>query len=166
MVPCLTGVSARLYILDRNHEAFHYGEQVVLEPGQWTALRFDIPQLADVCVECAGVEWIPTNRRPSPFVAYLDAFHYSGLPDYSIDFTEERLEAWTGTHVEVSQFTYLRGLWTLEDGQLSGAYSGESAECYTGDRQWRDYVFSAVVIPQKGDYRPCGWDPGADLPGS
>jgi hypothetical protein len=82
----------------------------------------------------------------------VDEIKFSGKPDYRIDFAKERLEKWTGLHIEVSQMTYLRGLWTLEDGQLSGSYSGETAECYTGKLTWDDYIFEALVIPQLGEH--------------
>ena len=34
---------------------------------------------------------------------------------------------------------------------MSGSYSGEPAESYTGDYYWRDYSFEAIVIPKSGE---------------
>jgi ADP-ribosylglycohydrolase len=154
MVPATVGagVQARLYVKDGNSGVRRYGEKVRLEPGQWTQLRYDIPAMSNVCLEEAGVEWIPESGYGAILTAYVDDFHFAGGPDYAIDFAHERLERWHGLHIEVSQFTYLRGQWTLEDGQLSGSYFGEPAECYTGDLSWRDYTVEAVVIPQLGDH--------------
>lgn len=47
--------------------------------------------------------------------------------------------------------TYLRGIWTLENGELSGSYFGETAESYTGRLDWEDYAFETVVVPQLGN---------------
>ncbi len=145
-------VSARLYVKDRNAGVRHYGEKVELAAGQWTELRYDIPAMDNVCIEEAGVEWIPAEGWNSNLVAYIDDFTFSGKPDYRIDFSHERLEKWNVLHIEVSQCTYLRGIWTLEEGELSGSYYGEPAECYTGDLNWRDYTFTAVVKPKAGTH--------------
>jgi hypothetical protein len=149
-------VKAGLYIKDRNAEKRYYGEKVSLTAGEWENLVFDIPSLKGVCIEEAGIEFIPVQEErrigglPS-LIAYVDDFTFSGQPDYEIEFENERLEKWNGLHIEVSQFTYLRGLWTLENGELSGSYYGEPAEAYTGDINWRDYEFKATVIPKLGD---------------
>jgi ADP-ribosylglycohydrolase len=150
-------VEARLYVKDRNSGEKYYGERQKLVPGQWMHLTFSIPAMKAVCIESAGVELIPIQEERRhlqlpTFIAYIDDFHFSGIPDYTVDFASERLEKWNVLHNEVSQFTYLRGLWTLEDGQLSGSYYGEPAECYTGDLKWQDYKYVAEVIPMKGEH--------------
>jgi ADP-ribosylglycohydrolase len=152
MVPSTAGakVQARLYVKDGNGNVRYYGETIKLTPDQWTALTFTIPAMKGICLEEAGVEFIPIEGYQ--LIAYLDDFSFSGKPDYEIDFAKERLEKWHELHIEVSQFTYLRGLWTLEDGELSGSYYGEPAEAYTGDLKWKDYSFEAVVHPKLGDY--------------
>lgn len=144
-------IQARLYVKDRNTNVRHYGSKVVLTPGDWQELEYTIPAMDNVCLLEAGIEFIPESGGIA-FIVYIDDFGFSGQPDYSIDFASERLEKWNGLHIEVSQFTYLRGKWTLDDGKLSGSYYGESAECYTGDLQWRDYEFSASVIPKLGSF--------------
>jgi hypothetical protein len=157
MTPASNGfrVKARLFVKDGNEGRFYYGEAVELANGVWTQLQFSIPRLSHVCLEQAGIELIPlmgkSLKGPS-LVCYVDEMKFSGKPDYRIDFAKERLEKWTGLHIEVSQMTYLRGLWTLEDGQLSGSYSGETAECYTGMLTWDDYIFEALVIPKLGEH--------------
>jgi ADP-ribosylglycohydrolase len=152
-------VNVRLYVKDRNAQERRYGPFVSLKPGEWEHLVYTIPPLKNVCLEEAGIELLPVQEErrhlqlPS-LIAYMDDFKISGKPDYAIDFAGERIETWNPLHNEVSQFTYLRGLWTLEDGELSGSYHGEPAECYTGHYQWENYRFQALVIPKSGsDHR-------------
>ncbi|SDX09140.1 ADP-ribosylglycohydrolase family protein [Paenibacillus sp. CF384] len=142
-------IQVRLYVRDRNADVRHYGEKITLAPGEWTKLAYSIPAMENVCLLEAGIEWIPEGGW-GPLIAYVDDMQFAGKPDYAIDFAQERLEKWNGIHIEVSQLTYLRGLWTLDEGKLCGSYYGESAESYTGDLQWKDYRFAASVIPQSG----------------
>ncbi|MBP3967270.1 ADP-ribosylglycohydrolase family protein [Paenibacillus lignilyticus] len=143
---------ARLYVKDGNSGKRHYGETVVLTRGKWEPLRYDIPALADACLVEAGIEFIPNNSAWDGLVAYVDDFHLTGKPDYSIDFRKEQPEFWHVDHVEVSQFSYHRGFWLLENGELSGSYAGEPAECYTGELNWKDYTHEAVLVPKLGSH--------------
>jgi ADP-ribosylglycohydrolase len=154
-------VKARLYVKDGNAVAagtgdggYLYGETVEIKVGEWTSLQLVIPPLSGACLEQAGVEFIPAPTRGSSptLICYIDDVHFSGKPNYRVDFAKERLEKWTGLHIEVSQMTFLRGIWTLENGELSGSYHGESAECYTGDLTWDDYIFEAELIPKLGEH--------------
>jgi ADP-ribosylglycohydrolase len=150
-------VNARMYIKDRNADQRHYGPFVPLKVGEWARVAFDLPAMQNVCLSEAGVELVPVQEErrhlqlPS-LIAYIDDFAISGKPDYAVDFAAERIEKWNVLHNEVSQLTYLRGLWTLEDGELSGSYYGEPAEIYTGHHEWRDYRYEAAVIPQLGQH--------------
>ncbi|REK75868.1 ADP-ribosylglycohydrolase family protein [Paenibacillus paeoniae] len=144
-------VKAAMYVMDGNSSERCYGNFVELIPGQWLEARFDIPFRSGACLEEAGIELIPLDGWVSELVVYVDDFTFSGKPNYEVDFSKERLEVWNSMHTEISQFTYLRGLWTLEDGELSGSYPSESAECYTGDLAWTDYRMEAELIPKFGD---------------
>ncbi|MFW6381610.1 MAG: ADP-ribosylglycohydrolase family protein, partial [Bacillota bacterium] len=153
----LEKVKARLFVQERNQRQKYYGEKVDLVPGNWIKVKYSIPRLENACLEKAGIELIPVEEErwrrlgfPS-LIAYIDDFRFTGTPDYSVDFSQEQLEVWNGLHKEVSQFTYLRGLWTLDKGELSGSYYGEPAEAYTGDLYWKDYCFKAGVKPELGD---------------
>ncbi|WHY66479.1 ADP-ribosylglycohydrolase family protein [Neobacillus sp. SuZ13] len=154
LVPDDLGIraKARLYVKDGNKGSYFYGEEKIVEPGKFCSLKYAIPALQDVHIEEAGIEFVPVVDRyyTGSLIAYIDSFDFSGSPDYEINFKNERMEHWTPLHLEVSQFTYLRGIWSLEDGELSGSYFGEPAECYTGEREWRDYQFSAEVKPKLG----------------
>lgn len=146
-------VEARLYVRERNQDKYYYGEKVKLTPGDWQKFNYSIPSLEAACLSEAGIELIPVrNEKEKPFIIYIDDFNFSGIPNYSVDFGKETMEEWEPLHLEVSQFTYLRGMWKLEDGELSGSYCGEPAEAYTGDIQWQDYTFTAVIIPKLGQY--------------
>lgn len=157
MLPAAGGqrVKARMYVKDGNKGTYYYGEAVQLQADVWTRLQFRIPRLNDSCLEEAGIELIPMDGKgakgPS-LVCYVDDVDFGGKPDYAVDFAGERIEKWNGLHLEVSQMTYLRGIWTLEDGELSGSYCGEPAECYTGMLDWDDYSFEAVVVPKLGGH--------------
>jgi len=141
-------VLARLYAKDGNGDVRHYGEKTTIAKDAWQKLTYRIPAMSGSCLEEVGVELIPAEN--GPLVCYIDDFDFGGVPEYEVLFEKERLEQWNALHIEVSQCTYLRGIWTLEDGELSGSYYGEPAECYTGDLAWRDYRFEAEVIPKVG----------------
>lgn len=83
-------------------------------------------------------------------VVLLDDMDYSGVPDYSVDFNRESVENWSPSHREISQFTYLKGIWRLEDGVLSGSCA-DFGETYTGGREWTDYRFTASLCPILGE---------------
>lgn len=153
-VSAYTEVRMRLYVRDRATGVRHYGDPVTIKKGEWVLVHYKIPALDNVCLTEAGVEWIPVGgwMDQRELIVYLDEMQFSGSPEYRIDFSGERLEKWTPTHLEVSQFSYLRGIWTLEDGCLSGSHAKEPAECYTGELDWQDVTFSATVIPQLGQH--------------
>lgn len=154
MIPELmreVGILACLYVKDGNSGNYIESGKTDLAPGKWTQLTFEIPFMEGACLEEAGVKLIPKTGMNNAIVAYLDDFDFSGEPDYTVDFRKERIEEWNGLHKEVSQFTYLKGIWTLEDGELSGSCC-DFGEAYTGAYDWQDYVFEATVIPVLGEY--------------
>lgn len=151
-------IKARIYVRDAHTEVRHYGEFLPLEAGAWTPILYQIPPMDGVCINQVGVEFVPTESstmlNEASMIVYLDDMDFSGDPNYAVDFSKERHEAWTQIplRIEITQFTYLRGIWRLEDGDLSGSGYGDSAECFTGDLGWDDYRFGAVVRPQTGSY--------------
>jgi hypothetical protein len=76
--------------------------------------------------------------------------NFCGNPEYTIDFKKERMEVWNVLHQEVSQFSYLKGIWKLENGELSGSCS-DFGEAYTGANSWTDYSFEATLVPHVGE---------------
>ncbi|AUS97883.1 hypothetical protein CDQ84_00400 [Clostridium thermosuccinogenes] len=144
-------VKAWLYVKDLNSGKVYESGKTLLKKGEWAELAYDIPKLDGVCISEGGVKFMPAGGESSTFIAYLDDFDFTGEPDYSIDFTRERMEAWNAQKKEVSQFTYLKGIWKLEDGELSGSCS-DYGEAYTGNFCWKDYSFEATMIPRLGEF--------------
>lgn len=144
---------ACLYVKNGNTGEFIESEKVTLIKGEWQKLTFDIPCLDGVCIEEVGVKFIAgcVENWNATLLVYMDKFDFRGRPDYSIDFSKERMDVWQGLHQEVSQFTYLNGIWLLENGELSGSCSNY-AEAYTGGYDWTDYSFEATLKPKMGEY--------------
>jgi hypothetical protein len=148
-----TPLQARLYAHDLNSGKDIESDPVVLQPGQWETLTFAIPHMDHACLSKAGVrldtlKWMYAKRNPIDL--YITDFDFRGQADYSVDFACERMEFWNGLHKEVSQFSFLKGIWTLEGGELSGSCA-DFGEAYTGDYAWRDLTFSVDVTPQTGN---------------
>jgi len=144
-------VLACLYVKDGNSGCYIESPKTDLNIGEWTELTFDIPKMHGACLVEAGIKLIPKNAWNSDLVVYLDDFDFTGKPEYTIDFTKEKMEIWNGLHQEVSQFTYLKGIWKLEEGVLSGSCC-DFGEAYTGAHDWNDYTYKVTLIPQLGDH--------------
>jgi ADP-ribosylglycohydrolase len=145
------GVTACVYVRDRNTGKEFACDGVVLQPGRWAEMEYSIPRLEGACIEEAGVRLIPHGRRDVTLTVYIDDVDFLGLPDYALDFSKERMEIWNTLHREVSQFTCLKGIWELEDGELSGSCS-DFGEAYTGAADWKDYTLEAVMTPKLGGH--------------
>jgi ADP-ribosylglycohydrolase len=143
------GVLACLYVKDSNSGCYVESPKSDLVPGEWTEFDFNIPKMEGACLEEAGVKLILKNAWNSALVVYLDDFDFTGTPEYAIDFSKEKMEVWNGLHQEVGQFTYLKGIWKIEDGHLRGSCC-DFGEAYTGAHDWNDYSYSVTLIPQLG----------------
>lgn len=139
-------VRAGLYVLDGNDDRIYAGESVELKKGEWTCLSYTIPALSGACIEQAGVLLEPLEGWGDDALLYLDDMTFSGTPEYTLDFSRERIEKWTVHHQEVSQMTKLKGIWYLEDGCLTGSCA-DFGEAYTGDVAWRDYEATCTLRP-------------------
>ncbi|QGH36241.1 hypothetical protein GI584_20315 [Gracilibacillus salitolerans] len=151
-------VNVRLYVKDRNSNKRYYSQTQLMTVNKWLSLEYKIPYMEGVCIEEAGVEFIPVQEErrhlelPS-LITYVDNMEFAGEPDYVLDFQKEQVEHWNNLHKEVSQLTYLRGLWTLNEQSLIGTYhADEPSEAYTGDLNWKDYQLQLAVTPEIGDY--------------
>ena len=143
-------IQACLYVYDGNKEIDIESDKIMLTRGVWQYLNFRIPALSGACIEEAGIKVVYTGEDNNEFEVFIDDFKYSGTPDYTLDFSKERMEVWTQLHREVSQLTYLKGIWELEEGELSGSCC-DLGEAYTGSPEWKDYLFEAVIVPKIGD---------------
>jgi ADP-ribosylglycohydrolase len=140
-----------LYVRDRGTGIVHASERTPLVPGRWHEISWSVPPMSGACLEEAGVTVIPlSGHARTAVVVYVDDVAFDGAPEYDIDFARERIETWNLLHREVSQFTYLKGIWKLEDGALSGSCC-DDGEAYTGGHAWTDYRFEAVLEPQLGE---------------
>jgi len=139
--PC----SAALYALDANSGKMIKADDIDIN-SEWKDLNFTIPSGNGVCIDEIGVSVYVKDSWNASAVIFIDEFTVTGNAGYGIDFSKERNEYWHVHHREVSQFTYLRGIWKIENNQLSG--TGPSfAEAYTGSIDWEDIDFSAKVTP-------------------
>lgn len=144
-------VKVCLYIKDGNSGEIFEGDGITLSSGKWEELLFETPYLEGACIEEVGIRIFSGYDRDGTIIAYLDDFDFLGMPHYTIDFEKEKIEEWHILHKEVSQFTYFKGIWTLEDGVLSGSCC-DIGEAYTGNISWKDYTFEATLIPQLGTH--------------
>jgi len=138
-------LQAGLYVWDDNHGAGHHSPGAALTPGQWHELEYTIPPLHGACLSETGVIFRNLGE-PWSGSALLTDFDWSGAPNFSFDFARERHE-----YDAISQWTYLRGYWRLDDGGYHGSGAGIS-ESYTGDVDWTDYVLRVCLTPLRGGH--------------
>jgi len=142
------GLYACLILRDRDGAELKAGESAPLTPGTWVELSMTADCPRDSLIARAGIRI--TGRAEGSFQVFVDDFDFTGPADYRIDFSKERMEVWNPNHREVSQMTYLRGIWVLEGGRLSA--SGTSpCEGYTGYFHWRECKVSSTFIPMVGE---------------
>jgi len=146
---CGLELYAALYVRDRNRDGkLVETERVRLVPGEDCELKMDIPVLEHMLIDEIGVRIVTGANVPSGYsdaaLVYLKEFRVDGMAKYDIDFKHERMEMYTGLHREVSQFTFLKGAWSLEDGRLMGSVN-DYGEIYTGDLRWTDYSLEGSI---------------------
>lgn len=145
---CALELYAALYAHDRNRDEIIKGRSLRLVPGEAMSFEMDIPSNPHMLIDEMGVRVIAGGDAGFGPVdnglVYIDEVRIEGKPRYDIDFHYERMEAYTNLHREVSQFTYLKGNWVIENGRLTGN-SNDYGECYTGDIRWKDYSLEASM---------------------
>lgn len=140
-----THLRAGLYVHDDNSGKYHQGTALPLTPGAWHDLVFQIPTLNNALLIEAGVA--PGNwGEPWTGNLFLERLDWSGTPSFSNDFGSERPE-----YGAISQWTFLRGYWRLEDNAYHGSGAGIN-ESYTGDVAWRDYELTVRLRPLLGSH--------------
>ena len=102
-------------------------------------LTYDIPSGAHMLIDETGICIMVGADRACTPVVYVDEVMFEGQPKYDVDFRFERMECYTSLHRVPSQFTTLKGIWTLDQGCLMGS-AADFGECYTGDLRWEDYA--------------------------
>lgn len=150
-----TGLHVRLFAEDDFTGRRLYSDLFVLS-GEWQRVSYRIPNAENFVIGKIGMEYAvsgDSSLREKSFSLkwFLDELKVYGPADYAIDFATQRMEKWNALHQTVSQLTYLRGIWRLEDGRLAGGHGYEPAECYTGSHLWDDYRFRVKLTPLKGE---------------
>lgn len=151
-----TGLHVRLFAEDDFTGRRLYGDLFVLN-GDWQQVSYRIPCADDFVIGKIGMEYAvsgDSSLREKSFSLkwFLDEMKVYGSADYAIDFASQRMEKWSALHQTVSQLTYLRGIWRLEDGRLAGGHGYEPAESYTGSHRWTDYRFRTKLVPLSGEH--------------
>ncbi len=134
---------AGLYVWDDNRRQPLQGRAVGLEPGKWTRLSWEIPEMDGALLSQVGI-FVRNLGGPWSGSLYLANLDWKGTPRFRYDFDRERLE-----YGAASQWTYLRGFWRLEDGAYHGS-GPEINESYSGAPDWQDYTLSARMTPLLG----------------
>ena len=133
-VECGKG-NARLFYRDR-----HTGKVVCSESGSGKlSLKIDADR--EALVDRVGIL--------SDGETILRRFKITGNADYRVNFSREYVEDYSLEHKEVSQCTYFKGLWTLEEGCLFGRCCDEG-ELYTS-LPMRDYTLQTRMTLCLGD---------------
>ncbi|HIU75023.1 MAG TPA: ADP-ribosylglycohydrolase family protein [Candidatus Pelethocola excrementipullorum] len=141
-----------LYVRDAHSGKIYQSEKTELEKGKWEELSFAIPALEGALIDEMGFCFHVQGRHTQifDFVGLIDDLYADGQAAYTIELEKEREEIWTILHKEISQFTKLKGLMYLEDGQMHLSCS-DFAEAYTGRHDWEDYSAKFYFTPLTGE---------------
>lgn len=102
------GIKARLFYEDAHTQKKYFS------PIGATELKIEGERSALICK--IGLQ-IEAKKRGE---VVLKSLSWAGKADYEIDFSKEHMEEYALNHREVSGCTYYRGVWALEDGELTG----------------------------------------------
>ena len=140
-----TGLLGALYAAGTRGELFQALGQP-LQPGQWNNLTYTLP--AGESVYVAEVGTVIRHEIDAGWTGsiWLDDLDWDGQPDVHYDFKKAKAE-----YGAISQWTYLRGYWRLQDGAYHG--SGFSTnETYSGDIAWEDITLTVSLTPLLGSH--------------
>ncbi len=144
-----------LYVKEGHRGQIYESPKILMEKEKWASLTYEIPSIEGGMIEEIGFCFHVKGQHKEvfDFTAMVDDLYVQGSPDYSIEFREEKEEVWTGLHREISQFTKLKGLAYLDDGQVQLS-CGDMGALYTGGYNWKDYkaTFSITPITGKNHY--------------
>lgn len=134
-----------IYVWDDNGRSAHQSTTRALVPGAWHDFEFEIPRLHNALLSEVGIV-LRNLGTPWTGNVLLDWLDWDGEPALSNDFALEKPE-----YGAISQWTYLRGYWRLQDGAYHGSGAGVN-ESYTGDVDWRDYLVTVRLRPLLGNH--------------
>jgi hypothetical protein len=139
-------VRAGLFVREDHHHREYAQPGALLHPGQWTELNYAIPPLHNALINQAGLVLHNLDDMPWDGDILIDWLDWSGAPKFSTDFSMEKEE-----NGAISQWTYLRGYWRLQEDSYHGS-GPEISETYSGDVAWQDYNLSVRLTPLMGDH--------------
>jgi ADP-ribosylglycohydrolase len=139
-------IKAAIFVYDDNHEQSYQAQTITLTPNTWHNLIYTIPPLEDACLSQVGIVLRNVSATWTVGSFAISELDWDNIPSYSTTFAKERSE--TGA---ISQWTYLRGYWRIENGAYHGSGIGYN-ESYSGDINWKDYTISTEITPIMGDY--------------
>ncbi len=142
-------IEAAIYVRDHHDGQVYHGSFKELTDETLT-FTYTIDAPKDICIDEVGL----IIRGENPDIA-LSRFEWYGQPDYAIDISKEYMDVWSWGHKEISQFTYFKGYYGLEDyndEQVLSLSCADLAEMYTGSHAFTNYSISVELIPQFGDY--------------
>ena len=146
-------VSVNLYAREMHTGEVYQGKKVRLETGNWVTMDYQIPVLESAVIDEVGFCFHVRGERDEgkTMAVLIDDLYTDGQPSYTIEMKNESEEIWSQIHREITQFTKLKGLLYLEDGQLNLS-SCDFGEIYTGRHDWKDYQAEFYITPVTGGY--------------
>lgn len=144
------------YARDSRRDVTVYGEKVrLLHGAEWQEVKAEIPAMEGGLIDEAGFcLWTPDEKVKKGYqlAVLVDDLHFDGLPDYSLDFKNEKTEVWSERHTDITQISRMKGRAELIDGLLHIGCDDEG-EWYTGSSEWRDYTVKFSLIREKGCFQ-------------
>lgn len=129
------GAAVRLFYEDANSGTRNYSEE--------GATELKIEGAREIFVSKIGL------AVKGDGIVRLRSLSWKGKVDYVIDFSKEYMEEYALQHREVRGCTYYRGVWELEEGELTGRCL-ENGELFTG-KPLGEFEFQTRVTCVKGD---------------
>ncbi|MGB8454532.1 MAG: ADP-ribosylglycohydrolase family protein [Anaerocolumna sp.] len=146
------------YIKDRlSNEVIELTEESrdSVKPDEWTEILFHIPKLKDTIVEEVGIRVSCADgyekRNEFPLILYLDDMCIDSNSKIEMNLGKLPVEKWNVLHECPAYLTYLRGIVRLQDEALMISGYGKPSEAYTGNLDWKDYLFTAELVPVIGE---------------
>lgn len=140
------GVTVQMYVKDLHTGTIVTGEAVELVPESWGTPHLHIPAMEGALLGEAGI----LVQSQNDWRVYVDDLTFEGKPNYTLEAKLEKREDFCFDHHPVSQFTTMKGLLYLQEGELHLSCA-DFGEAYTGRWDWKDYTAEFAVTPWTGN---------------
>jgi len=120
------------------------GKSYKIDSSGWNTMEWIVPDTNSEAIDEIGI--IFENPFKETYIGdfYIDNIYVFGEGNHYIDFAKEKEEFNC-----VTQFSYNRGKWSLEDGNLQGICIDDS-DCYTGNYYTENFLLETEIIPMNG----------------